>query len=142
MKKRFYVAVDIDTDKPGMTGLFIPRTPSPSLFEKAQAVEEPPVNYRINVREDPEGGPVYPMLAHEFGHLIGVVCDLPGWLGDPRKAYLQGSSLQQWYHERVMASEVEAWDMARLMLTLENARRSCLKTYEAPDWRIPAPPRL
>jgi len=111
MRKKVTIEVDIDTEKPGTTGM--------------QGNLATPNLIKIEVRKDagsfphdtPEGS-----LAHELGHAIATIFNLPEFRDDPRTSTNRDTLRYRMYGpdsdmaQRVYNHEKLAWDFARVML--------------------------
>jgi hypothetical protein len=119
MKRRVQVTIDVDTEEPGGT-----------YFQ--DSVSGDTDRFLIYVRADsPSPGiknPAVIGLAHECGHMIGEIFRLPGQAQDPRSHDTEPPTGRT-HGERVYQCEVEAWDLAEMVLSFDTDRRECLDTY-------------
>ena len=91
-------------------------------------------HYKICVRRDSGVTPTQHQslfgLAHECGHMLGVIFGLPGMLNDPR-SFCRSAVPVLDYGDAIPQSEREAWDNAELIISLAVQRREYLKTYQS-----------
>jgi hypothetical protein len=121
MKRKITVEIDIDTDRDGETRLH-GKTPN---------------DFTIDIRSDiadafgNKPGIVPCTLAHELGHLIGHVFNLPAAANEPRSLFHETThTLTESFGQRILASENEAWDIAELLLLESQLRRIAIRGYE------------
>ncbi|SRR6266566_433832 len=130
MKKKLTIEIDIDTEYAGITAAYIGNINMSKC--------------RIEIRNDIGriGLPVDSHLiaaytAHELGHVLGALCELPCNIADPR----MGSSetvvpFNPPFPEAIINSEREAWDMAEEMFKVRRVRQLALRTYGETDVAI------
>jgi hypothetical protein len=122
MKTKLTVEIDIDTERDGATCLA--GTHIPGLYQ---------IEVRKDIMDAFGASPLSPgvALAHELGHLIAHVFQMPGSVREPRPLYPnQWGQFVPDYSLRVLASEKEAWDVAELIFQTKHAKIEALKTYE------------
>jgi hypothetical protein len=109
MKKRAVIFVEIDPEaKP---------TASVTQHEQFEMPDGIPVMmFRLEIVPDElaENTPLSlrTSLAHELGHVVGSLAGTEAWLADPRSKP-RGNKWTEKPAEAVIASESEAWDIAR-----------------------------
>lgn len=147
MKKRVLVFIDIDTNVTGNSGTGPYKHDSPHY----QAARILGANDAWSVKiqqptDDSNGTPVQDVLAHELGHMVLSVLELPGGIQDDPRSHLKEHScpacdpkaekitLAEAYQEYYC--EQSAWGIARKMFTLNPVSEPyALSTYqEHIDW--------
>lgn len=133
MKKKITIEIDIDTDCPGVTAAHIPN------FNGTMC--------RVDIRQDignigmgADSQVIAAYTAHELGHILGYICELPGNLSDPRMLSGRMNATELPHQQLVMNSEKEAWDLAEEMFKIRQVRQLALRTYEgtnAHHWTRP-----
>jgi hypothetical protein len=123
MKKTVTIEIDIDTDCPGVTAAHIPS------FNGTKC--------KVDIRQDikniglgVDSQVIAAYTAHELGHILGYICELPGNLADPRMLSGQMNASELPHQQLVMNSEREAWDLAEEMFKVKQVRQLALRTYE------------
>jgi len=119
MKKKLTIEIDIDTDTNGISAAYLGNIDASKC--------------RIEIRKDLEriGLPVDHLLiavmtAHELGHVLGALCELPCNLADPR---MKDVTCAPPWEKSVIDSEKEAWDIAEEMFKIKRVRQISLRTY-------------
>ena len=133
MKRKFTIMVDIDTDREGPSEVV-------AIDEKGQEGvhrEKDHVANEYLVRISDDSVLVRDkahVLAHELGHIVAWVFDLPG------TKRMRVARQADFYLTRY-AEEQEAWDMAERMFRFVADKRAALHTYEQriPDYHLRTP---
>ena len=142
MKRAITLKINIDTEEQGVTGL---STPCPLGVESLPDFNE----FKINIFKTEVGATAPVALAHELGHMIGMIFKSPAAEGDPRmnpRDVLLGrlDPARMPDEERVdkgkrtLAAEVEAWELGEAMLQrVPEMRAAALKTYTNTWFDVP-----
>ena len=102
MKRQYTIHIDIDTD---MTGDAFFRQETENSGEVFIRADDEPIPHDKNW--------ALFCLAHELGHAVAEILDLPGMRDDPRNRYRPFR--EKSFGEGILNSEREAWDIANLI---------------------------
>ena len=137
MRKRVVVFVDIDTTRDSNVsgaGIGTPFAMPDKVVAKTFGADEV---YSVVINPDPKGRSLVDITAHELGHILSAVYEIPGGMKqDPRT--LKEETANRWDNvptveqaDRIWANEVLAWKLAEKIVPNLNKQdaKEALDTY-------------